>query len=150
VATLSQLTWPTGAAWEPFGQERVVFGSNIPEGDEFSGGAPPNKPVQIRIWDPAAAGTGEFVVVHAQRKGPLHSFAWSPDAQWIAYTTWNSRDDTPGDDLFLMKVDGGRALPLMKDAGYPAWHMAVVPQLPPGATHPTGDTLSSPTPGPSQ
>jgi WD40 repeat protein len=130
VATLPGLSWPTGAAWDPTGSGRVIFGSTVPEGDEFSGPAPPKKPVLIRVWDPRAAGTGEFVVVHAQKRGPLHNFAWSPDGESVVYTTWSFRRDTPGDDLFFMKSGGGRAVLAMKDAGFPARAMAVVPQLP--------------------
>jgi len=129
VATLPGLSWPTGAAWDPAGSNRVVFGGTIPEGNEFSGPAPPKKPVLIRVWDPQAAGTGEFVVVRALRTGPLHGFAWSPDGEWIVYTVMSPRHDYVTEDLFMMKSGGGPPRPVMKDGGYPSWAMAVMPQL---------------------
>jgi WD40 repeat protein len=134
VATLPGLSWPTGAAWDPTGSNRVVFGGTIPEGNEFSGPAPPEKPVLIRVWDPQAAGTGEFVVVRALRTGPLHGFAWSPDGEWIIYTVMSPRHDYVTEDLFMMKSGGGPPRPVMKDGGYPSWAMAVMPQLSGGSS----------------
>jgi len=136
-ATLPDLSWPSGAAWDPSGSGRVVFGTAIPQGSEYGGGAggePPAKNVLIQVWDPQAAGTGEFVMLRKQKAGPLGTFAWSPDGRSIAYTVVMWRHMTSIEDLFMMKSGGGRATPVMQDAGDPAWAMASVPQLTSGAS----------------
>jgi beta-lactam-binding protein with PASTA domain len=132
--TLPNLSWPSGAAWDPSGSGRVVFGAAIPEGNEFSGPAPPAKNILIQVWDPQAAGTGKFDVIRRQNAGPLGTFAWSPDGKSIAYTVMVWRNETSLEDLFTMKSGGGRARSVMQDAGYPAWVMAAVPQLTAGAS----------------
>jgi Tol biopolymer transport system component len=136
-------SWPGHAAWSPEGTDKVVFGSVVPEGDEFSGPAPPKKPVQIYVWNPKSSKADGFALLYAQKTGPLQDFAWSPDGTWIAYSVVNSRPGSLFEDLYLVTKKGDRAFRLMKDAGYPSWAVALVPQLY-VAPSPT------PTPGPSE
>ncbi|MGH7506685.1 MAG: hypothetical protein ACRELX_13585, partial [Longimicrobiales bacterium] len=54
---------------------------------------------------------------------PAQEFApaWSPDGQWIAFTTW---DDTLGGHVWKVPVSGGEPVRLTTDAGeyvHPAW-----------------------------
>lgn len=130
VATLGSLAWPSGAAWDPSGGDRVVFGGSVPEYGEPSGPAPPRRPVRIRIWDAAAAGGSGSVLVRALRRGPLRDFAWSPDGRWVAFTVASPRHDYATTDLYVMRVrggHGGRPALVRRDAGCPSWALAELP-----------------------
>ena len=119
-ARLPDLSYPGGAAWDPSGSGRVVFGGHIAE----------LRANRIIVYDPRAAGTGEFVPVIDLKKQLLFDFAWSPDGQWIVYSTISPRYDYETDDLAMVRRDGTGNTPIMKDTGYPSWAGVTVPQPP--------------------
>ena len=90
------LLFPGGAAWDPSGSGRLVFGGRKVEtrGDI------------LFVYDPV---TAEVAPLARVGKTNLRDFAWSPDGEWIAYTVMSPRNDYRTDDLWTTRTDGASA-----------------------------------------
>jgi WD40 repeat protein len=124
------LEFPSLAAWDPKGGDRIVFGGETATAGGSMAGS-------VLVWD---AGQGQVTELTQLEQGRIATaFAWSPDGTSLACAA--IRSETGTTDLWTMNADGSGAKLLLKDAAAPSWALSPI-DLSAGAAPSTAESAS--------